>query len=196
LRQLLKRLASGAFLVLTFPCAAASGFGRLPAVFSFFAHLCALAPGLVGDYVRVSYYRMTLRSCSRDCKISFGAFFAHPQTTVGRRASIGPYCVIGCAVIGDGTLLGAAVQILSGGQQHKRDAQGRLTDEDRKFVEIVIGEHCWIGASTVVMANVGDKATVAAGSVVLTPVAPGIVVGGNPAERWWPPSATGRQSVS
>jgi acetyltransferase-like isoleucine patch superfamily enzyme len=186
---LLKRVAGGAFLALAFPFAAASGFGRQPAVFSFFAHLCALGPGVVGDFVRVAYYRMTLRSCARDCRIAFGAFFAHPQATVGHLASVGPYCVIGYATIGDGALLGAAVQIVSGGQQHKRDSQGRLTDAGRKFVEIVIGEHCWIGAAAVVMANVGEKSTVAAGSVVLTPVAPGIVVGGNPAERWWPPRA-------
>jgi acetyltransferase-like isoleucine patch superfamily enzyme len=75
------------------------------------------------------------------------------------------------------------VQILSGGQQHKRDSQGRLTDEGREFVEVVIGEHCWIGASAVVLANVGDRSTVAAGAVVVKPVAAGIVVGGNPARR-------------
>jgi acetyltransferase-like isoleucine patch superfamily enzyme len=180
-KQLLKRLAAGVFLALMFPCAIASGFGRQPGVFSFFAHLCALVPGLVGDYVRVAYYKMTLRSCSLDCEISFGAFFAHPQATVGRWAGIGPYCVIGYAVIGEGTRLGPAVQILSGRQQHKRDSQGRLTDEGREFAEVVIGEHCWIGAAAVVLANVGDRSTVAAGSVVVKPVAPGIVVGGNPA---------------
>ena len=180
-RELVKRFAAGVFLALLFPCAIASGFGRQPGVFSFFAHLCALVPGVVGDYVRVAYYRMTLRSCSRDCEISFGAFFAHSQAAVGRWAGIGPYCVIGRAVIGEGTRLGPAVQILSGGQQHKRDSEGRLTDEGRKFEEIVIGEHCWIGASAVVLANVGDRSTVAAGSVVVKPGAPGMVVGGNPA---------------
>lgn len=181
MRQLLKRLAGGVFLALAFPCAAASGFGRLPGVFSFFAHLCALAPGLVGDYARVAYYRMTLRSCSRDCEISFGALFAHPQATVERGAGVGPYCVIGCATIGAGTRLGPAVQVLSGRQQHKRDSQGRLTDDGREFVEVVIGEQCWIGASAVVLANVGDRSTVAAGAVVVKPVAPGTTVAGNPA---------------
>jgi acetyltransferase-like isoleucine patch superfamily enzyme len=73
------------------------------------------------------------------------------------------------------------VQILSGGQQHQRDAQGRLTDEGRKFVEVTIGEQCWIGASAVVLADVGDGSTVAAGAVVVKPVAPGTVAVGNPA---------------
>ena len=181
-------------LALLFPCALASGFGRQPGIFSFFAHLCALAPGLPGNYMRLAYYRMTLRSCARDCRIDFGSFFAHPEVTVGHWAGIGAYCVIGYAVIGEGTLLGAHVQIISGGQQHKRDAQGRLTDEGRKFVEIAIGEHCFIGAGAVVMADVGDRSTVAAGAVVLTPVAPGIVVGGNPAETWWRPKEADREA--
>jgi acetyltransferase-like isoleucine patch superfamily enzyme len=130
---------------------------------------------------------MTLRSCSRDFQIGIGAYFAHPQATVGCRVGVGPYSIVGYATIGDGTMLGAHVQILSGGQQHKRNSEGRITDEGRKFVEILIGEHCFIGASAVILANVGPKSTVAAGSVVFTPVPPGIVVGGNPAERWWPP---------
>jgi acetyltransferase-like isoleucine patch superfamily enzyme len=175
--------------VLLFPCAAASGFGRIETVFSFFAQACALVPGIVGSYVRVAYYRMTLRSCARECQIGFGSFFAHPQTTVGQFVGVGPYCIIGYANIGAGTMIGPAVQILSGAQQHKRDPQGRLTDEGRRYVEIVIGEHCWIGASSVVLADLGDRSTVAAGSVVLTAVRAGIVVGGNPAEKWWAPKS-------
>ena len=186
------RNVPGAFVPL-FPCAAASAFGRLERVFSLFAQACAIIPGFIGDYSRVAYYRMTLRNCARECEISFGSFFAHPQTTVGRFVGIGPHCIIGYAKIGTGTMIGPFVQILSGSQQHKRDSEGRLTDQGRKFVEIVIGEHCWIGASSVVLADVGDKSTVTAGSVVLTPVPAGIVVGGNPAEKWWAPkSAPGR----
>lgn len=187
LRHWLKRLAGGVFLVLLFPCAALSGFGRQPGVFTFFAQLCALGPGLLGSYVRVAYYRMTLRSCSPDCNIGFGSYFAHPETTVGRFVVIGAYCVIGYAVIGDHTLIGTATQILSGGQQHKRDSEGRLTGGGAKFTQVVIGEHCWIGASSVVLANLGAKSSVAAGGVVLTPVSPGTGVRGNPAKRWWPP---------
>ncbi len=194
LRRILKSLATGAFLVLVFPCALASGFGRLETVFSLFAQAFALAPGIIGNYVRVAYYRMTLRSCAREFRIEIGSFFAHPQTTVGKHVAIGPYCIVGYAAIGEGTLIGPGAQVLSGGQQHKRDSEGRLTDEGRRFKEIAIGEHCWIGASSVILADIGDKSTVAAGSVVLTPVASGIVVGGNPAETWWPPRASGNAS--
>jgi acetyltransferase-like isoleucine patch superfamily enzyme len=164
----------------------ASGFGRLETVFSLFAQALALAPGIIGNYLRVGYYRETLRSCDREVRIEVGSFFAHSQTTVEKHVGIGPYCIIGYAIIGEGTLIGPGARVLSGGQQHKRDSEGRLTDEGRRFKEIVIGKHCWIGASSVILADIGDKSTVAAGAVVLTRVASGVLAGGNPAGKWWP----------
>ena len=185
MRRTVKILAQTAFLVLVSPCAVACGFGRIETLFAFFAQTLSLVPGLIGNYARVAFYHMTLRSCSRDCRIEFGTFFAHPQVTVEKSVAIGPRCIIGYAVIREGALIGPGAQILSGGAQHARDSQGRLTDEGRRFTEVTIGKHCWIGASSVILADIGDRTTVAAGSVVLTPVGEGMLVGGNPAEVWW-----------
>ena len=168
----------------------ATGFGRFRGIFSFFAQAFALAPGKVRIFIRRGYYRLTLRQCADDLRIEFGSYFSHPEVTVDRMVGIGPYCIIGYAAIGERTLIGQHRQILSGAQQHKRDADSWLTDEGRQFREIKIGTHCWIGASSVVTADVGDKSTVAAGSVVMMRVPPGVVVGGNPAQRWSPPSRT------
>jgi virginiamycin A acetyltransferase len=188
MRRAVKQLTNGIFLFLVFPFALATGFGRFRAIFACFAQSFALAPGLPGTLARRAYYRMTLRDCADDLRIEFGSFFSHPETTVGHLVGIGPYCIIGYAVIGDHTMIGQLTQILSGTQQHKRDAGGSLTDEGRQFREIKIGAHCWIGASSVVTADVGEKSTVAAGSVVMMRVPPGVVVGGNPAQRWSPPA--------
>ena len=121
---------------------------------------------------------MTLRSCSLDTRISFGTYFAKPSSRVAENVSVGAYCVIGRARIGARTQFGPAVQVLSGARQHTRDSDGRLADG--QFVEINIGEDCWIGASAIIMADIGTGATVAAGTVVTAPVAPGTVVAGNP----------------
>ena len=189
LRHSLKILVATAAVVLVLPSAILSGFGRIKPVFTFFAHAYALGPGTVGDYLRVAYYVLTLRNCSWECQICFGSYFAHREATVGRFAGIGPYCVVGRVAIGERTKIGGMTQILSGSQQHARDSEGRLTSEGGMFAEIVIGSDCWIGVSSVVAADIGSGASVAAGSVVLTPVPPGVVVAGNPAKKVWPLAA-------
>jgi virginiamycin A acetyltransferase len=66
------------FLTLAFPAALLSVFGRLEAVYLLFAHSFALAPGLPGDYLRISYYRLTLKQCPLDGRIEFGSLFCAP----------------------------------------------------------------------------------------------------------------------
>jgi acetyltransferase-like isoleucine patch superfamily enzyme len=48
---------------------------------------------------------------------------------------------------------------------------------------VQIGEQCWIGMNSLVMKGVaiGDGSIIAAGSVVVNDVEPGVIVGGNPA---------------
>lgn len=166
-------------LLLMLPAAALSGFGRIEAAYTLFAHACALIPGIVGDYLRSAYYAMTLRSCSIDCQIGFGSYFSQRQATVGRGAGIGAYCVIGRANLGERCRIGSCVQILSGQHQHVRDVTGRL--QPGELTEINIGADCWIGASAIIMADVGSGATIAAGAVVGLPVPAGTTASGNPA---------------
>ncbi len=182
LKMVLKRIVWGVALLMAVPAAALAGFGRFAAGFEFFAQLLALAPGIPGSYLRVAYYAMTLERCSLESFIGMGSFFAHREASVGRRVYIGSMCILGRAHIGDGTMIASGVQIPSGTAQHARDERGEMTDEGGRYEDIRIGAHCWIGASALVMAHVGEKATVAAGAVVVKPVEPGDVVAGTPAK--------------
>jgi virginiamycin A acetyltransferase len=148
-------------------------------MYTVFAHTVALVPGIVGDYARAAYYSLTLRKCSIETRIMFGTIFAHPEATVAKHVSIGPYCVLGRAHIGERTLIASQVQILSGAGQHTRNELGQLNDGG--FADVKIGSDCWIGASAILMASVGNGATVAAGAVVFHPVSAGATVVGNPA---------------
>src|SRR5262245_16584501 len=40
------------------------------------SHLLSLIPGLLGDYVRREFYRLTLLRCAPDAFIGFGTIFA------------------------------------------------------------------------------------------------------------------------
>lgn len=179
LRLSVKRLAQGISLVLAFPAALLSLFGRFGAAYSFFAQAFALGPGLPGSYLRAAYYRMTLRQCSIDITIWFGTYFVDPASSVGELVSIGSYCVVGRSTIGPRTQIGSHVLIPAGRQQHVRNQDGMLSD--CLSGETLIGVDCWIGDAAVIMAELGDGATVGAGAVVTRPVSPQTVVVGNPA---------------
>lgn len=177
----LKRLARSLSTAVVFPLALFSGFGRVPGFFEFGAHFLALAPGIIGSYLRVAYYKLTLESVGSGCQIALGSYFAHSQSSIGSHVGIGAYCVLGRVSIGDGTILASNAQVLSGFKQHSRDERGCLTDLGRMFVRIRIGRECWIGAGAVVMADLGDMVSVSPASVVSEAVKSGAVVGGNPA---------------
>lgn len=179
-RLAIKRFVQSIALAATFPSALLCGFGKLERLYAFFAHSFALLPGFIGDYCRSAFYKWTLSSCSIDTTISFGTFFSRSSASVERNVSIGAYCVIGCAHIGARTQIASHVQIPSGPHGHLRAASGRLVI--RLDEEVVVGSDCWIGSSAIVMANVGARTTIGAGSVVVKDIPPGVVAVGNPAK--------------
>jgi acetyltransferase-like isoleucine patch superfamily enzyme len=164
-----------------FPLACLAGFGRWYEPYLFFAQALALIPARLGSYFRIAYYSFTLEGAGVDSHMGFGSYFVYPDASFEDEVGIGAYCVLGQVDIGEGTQIASHVQILSGSKQHRRDEAGRLTDEGRVFRRIAVGAQCWIGAGVIVMANLGEGATIGSGSVVTRDVPIGATVSGNPA---------------
>jgi acetyltransferase-like isoleucine patch superfamily enzyme len=180
-KSLVKWGARTVALLLVLPAALLALFGRFHGGFVFCAQALALAPGVLGSYLRVAFYSLTLGRCGEDNHISVGSYFSHAQASMGAHVGIGAYCVLGQVDLGDRTMLATGVQILSGSNQHVRDAQGRLSDEGRTFRRLKVGSDCWVGAASIIMADLGAHVTVAAGSVVSRDIPAGATVAGNPA---------------
>jgi virginiamycin A acetyltransferase len=180
LRRIFKRTAQGLSLAFVFPSALLCAFGRIKVSYIFFAQLFALFPCIVGTFVRSAFYKYTLRECSIDTAISFGTFFSSRDARVGANVTIGSFCVIGRARIGKRTQISSHVEIPSGRFQHPRNEQGLFLGSESG--EVVIGSDCWIGASAVIMANVGDQSTIGAGSVVVKDIPNHVVAVGVPAK--------------
>lgn len=182
LRSAVKVAIQGLSLLIVFPFALVAGFGRFSAGFQGCGQLLALVPGLPGDYFRIAYYAMTLKKCSLHSRISFGTLFAQSRTYVGKGVYIGIYCVIGACEIGERSQIASHVQVLSGSHQHRRDSDGHiLTAREEEFEPVSIGADCWIGASAIIMADVGPGATVGAGAVVTRTIPSGVTAVGIPA---------------
>ena len=146
------------------------------------SHFWSLIPGVLGEYLRREFYRLSLLSCSPQCSIGFGTIFATHKVTIGDYVYIGAYCTVGDADIEENVLIGSGVHLLSGKGQHgigRLDVPIRL--QPHRFERIRIGTDTWIGDAAVVVANVGAHCIVGAGSVVVSEAADWCIVAGNPA---------------
>jgi acetyltransferase-like isoleucine patch superfamily enzyme len=183
-RQFLKRVAFGTSFVLVSPLILAAWIEeRLTrdgeGVFVFLTQLLALLPGLVGTYLRGAYYYGTLEDCSWQVHVGFGSVFTHRGASVGPFVSMGAYCVIGHARIGDHVMMASRVSIPSGRRQHI-DESGKLSTEP-KFESVAIGRGSWIGEGAIIMANLGEHCIVSAGAVIVQEMPGASLLAGNPA---------------
>lgn len=147
------------------------------------SQLVSLFPGVPGNYLRQQFYCLALAKCHDDCCIEFGTRLNQRGIELGHRVYIGTNCCIGLCRIEDDVMLGSNVDIVSGKGQHNFDRLDiPMREQGGSFEKIVIGEDSWLGNSSVVMSNIGEKSIVAAGAVVIKDVEAFSIVGGNPAK--------------
>jgi len=148
-------------------------------VFTFLSQMLALVPGLPGSCLRGAYYFGSLERCSWETHVGFGSIFTHRGGCLGTRASLGSYCVIGHADVGDEVMMGSRVSVPSGKRQHL-DEDGQLTSGSR-YDTVKIGSGTWVGEGAIIMADVGGSCIVSAGAVVARAMPDRSIIGGNPA---------------
>lgn len=156
-------------------------FFNFEGFFSAFACFLSLIPGKTGSYIRLSYYKGTLKKISFNVVIGFGSFFSRPSAEVGKNVVIGGYCILGNVTIMDDVLIASRVSIPSGKYQH---GSSKVFSEDlstSQFDKITIGSRTWIGEGAIVLSSVGDDCIISAGSIVTRPILDGFIVAGNPA---------------
>jgi acetyltransferase-like isoleucine patch superfamily enzyme len=142
----------------------------------------SLLPGFLGDYLRAEFYRLTLSRVGVDVQICFGTLLSSRQATIGDHVYIGSHCVIGNVDLGADVLLGSNVHLLSGQAQHGiADLERPIRLQPGHYQRIQVGEDTWVGNGAIVMASVGSKCVIGAGSVVVADIPDGSVAAGNPA---------------
>ena len=186
MKRTLKVLISAICRILLLPLLALVRFLELfihsDQPFQLGAHTVSMIPGVVGNYFRKEYYRITLLRCAPDVCIEFGAIINQATVELGRGVYVGLRCSIGECVIEDDAIIGSNVDIISGKGQHSFDRMDMpIREQGGRLEKIVIGADSWIGNSAVVMANIGAKSIIGAGSVIVNDVEPYSIMAGNPA---------------
>jgi len=186
MKNILKLITSGTCRVLLLPLLALVKvmelFIKSDQPFQLGAHSVSLIPGIIGNYFRKEYYRLTLARCAPDVCIEFGTIVNQATVEIGHRVYIGLRCSIGECVIEDDAIIGSNVDIISGKKQHNFERTDVvMREQGGALTKIVIGSDSWIGNSAVVMADIGEKSIVGAGSVVVDDVEPYSIMAGNPA---------------
>ena len=146
------------------------------------SQLLSLFPGLIGNYLRVAFYRFTLEQCEPTATICFGTLFSKTGAKIGKHVYIGPRCMLGLVTLEDDVLLGPAVQIPSGPMTHGIESLDRpIRLQQGQPRRIRIGADSWIGANSVVLADISEQTIVGAGSLVTKKLPSRIVAAGAPA---------------
>lgn len=142
----------------------------------------SLFPGKTGSYIRVAFYNNTVRSFSKKVYVGFGTFFSHKNLVISEGCHISGHCIIGMVNMGKHCSIGSHVSILSGKNQHGYHEIGvPILDQPGYFEMVNLGENCFIGERSVIMADLGRQCVVGAGSVVTKPFGDFVILGGNPA---------------
>jgi len=143
----------------------------------------SLFPGVIGNYLRRSFYFLSLKKCSLDCCISFGTVFSSPLSEIGKEVYIGTYCTLGDVNLGDNVLLGSNVDIINGAKQHYIDNLDiPIKEQGGEFPKVSIGEDTWIGNGALVMCNVEKKCVIGAHALVNKEIPEYSIAVGNPAK--------------
>ena len=152
-------------------------------LFNLFAQWFAVVPGIFGVYARICYYKQTLARAEFDGEFAFGSMVTKISAEIGHRVYVGLYSTVGYAEIGDDCVLANFVSILSGRRQHNfADPDRPIFSNEDTFAKVTIGENCFFGDKSTVMANVGRRTIVGAGSVVVDDIPEYVIAAGSPAK--------------
>jgi virginiamycin A acetyltransferase len=187
LRWLAKALFYGVEFVLAVPVALSfillGWIGILTERYAEVSQLAAQLPFYFGEHVRYLYYKATLKRVGNRVTFKFGSFCQYHDISIGNRVWIGYYDALAKVDIGSDVLIGGFVSFTSGRMTHSfENADRPINQQKGVHNRICIGNDVWIGLHSVIMADVGNRVVVGAGSVVVRPLEDHSVYAGNPAE--------------
>lgn len=186
MRKLIKQIIFICFYVLALPAGLSSIlFYRLfkyKNCFLGWGEFLSLIPGPPGLYIRAAFYKQTLKRSYAGLVIMFGSHITKMETEIEPGVIIAGHTTIGLAKLEERAAVGNHVDILSGRRQHDfSDPDDDMFTKEESFERVTIGRSAFIGDHCIIMADIGERALIGAGSVVVKEIPAYKVAVGNPA---------------
>lgn len=139
-------------------------------------------PGFLGILLRRVWYRTTLRSCGTNLTVDWLAVIRTRHSEIGNRCTLGVANWVAWVRMGDDVMTGSHVIFVSGARQHAFDNLDRpMREQHGKKHQVIVGSDVWIGAQSVIMADIASGTVIGAGSVITRSFDEKCVLVGNPA---------------
>lgn len=161
-------------------------FALLSKLTSFYAVsiLVSKIPFSIGNYIRLYYYKLTIKNVGKNNSFSYGVIFSHKDITIGDNVRFGPFNTIGLVDFSDDIIIAQNVDFLSGSTQHGCEISNiPFWQQEGVIKKIKISSNVWIGTKSVIMNDIAKNTIVGAGSVVTKNFSSNIVIAGNPAKQ-------------
>lgn len=151
--------------------------------FKIIAIKCSTITGVLGNYIRQSFYRKTLINVGDNFKINYGSYFVYEDCIVGNNVTIEEGCVVSLCEIEDNVIFSPYVVSLSGKNHHSTAKGVVFTESDLPIKKIKIGKNVWIGTGAIIMDSIQPNTIIGAGSVYVDEIKKeNCVIAGNPAK--------------
>lgn len=128
--------------------------------------------------------KLILNHCGSNVNIEKGAQFSS-EISLGNNSGIGVNALISSHVtIGNDVMMGPDCIILTSNHGMERKDVPMWQQHFSAPRPVIIGDDVWIGARVIILpgVHIGTGSVIGAGAVVTKDVAPGSIVGGNPAQ--------------
>lgn len=186
MRKLVRQIIFICFYVLALPAGLSSIlFYRLfkyKNCFLGWGEFLSLIPGPPGIFIRGAFYKQTLKKSHSSLIVMFGSHITKMETEIERNVIIAGHTTVGLAKLEERAAISNHVSILSGGRQHDfTDPDDDMFTKEESFERVIIGRNTFIGDHSTIMADIGDRALIGAGSVVVKEIPAYAVAVGNPA---------------
>lgn len=141
-------------------------------------------PFYVGEYIRLYYYKFTLKKVGKRVTFKYGSYCQYRNCYIGDRVLIGFYNLVGEVNIGNDVLIGSYVNFASGVHQHSYDDSNKKINDQKSVGREMINVGCdvWIGNNCSIANDIGDRCVIGTGSIVVSKLDSHGVYAGNPAK--------------